>query len=107
MDFTNIDCANIDPNLGMEHNIEREKRLTKHVTDAAKQIIGAKLEKIPEVSTDLNLFILSFPEGTEINKIAMHFVYRAAYACDKYVVKSDGKGSSQFLFYIDMASPYV
>ena len=103
MEFTDI-----DPNFGMEHNIEREARLAKHVTDAAKQIPQARAEKTEGVDTDLNLFTLSFSEGTEINKIAMHYVYRAAYACDKFVPAFDAEnGRMQFLFYIDMASPYV
>ena len=103
MEFTDI-----DPNFGMEHNIEREKRLAKHVTAAAKQIPQARAEKTEGVDTDLNLFCLTFPADTEINKIAMHYVYCAAYACDKFVTAFDAEsGRMQFLFYIDMASPYV
>ena len=103
-----MNMHDIDPNFGTEHNIERYEKLIKHADDAARQIVNASVKTVENVDDKINLVTVSFPADTEINKIAMHYIYRAAYASDKFVPACDKEtGSMEFRFYMDMASPYV
>lgn len=96
---------NITP--AADHNIARFNRLEDYALKASRFINGSLCTTAENAEENINVVKLSVPKDTEIDKVAMHYVYRAAYASDKFVPTAGVDGSTAFLFYVDMASPYV
>ena len=92
---------NIDRNPNYANNVPRRERAIKYASSAARQIPGAAVYVSEDAGPDLCTVRLTLPLPSELNKIASHYLCRAAYAADRTELGPDG-----FTFTVDMTQPY-